>query len=125
MNNHTQTRPKIRLPDDYQSYPTPDLMSLKITIDTEIDRIKADIDRARREAKVTGKYASYDWYTRAEIAKRTLGRQSQKVQAEVSRRKGCKITSDDREFVEVARRRLDPALFRDLWREALEGNGRG
>lgn len=95
----------------------------------EIAQIKTQIGAAKAEAAATGNYADRDWFLRANHALRMKGREHQLLQTEHGKRRKA-VRRDfnarvERAFIDVARRRLDPELFSEMWSEAMSEGERG
>jgi hypothetical protein len=123
---------RIKLPDNYASLNDADLLDWKLKIEREIDHIRDRLAKAKRDAKITGIYANPGWFRSAENCRRILGRQSQQIQNEFSRRKRAKARAERRNraayqiFIEVARRRLTDEQYATIWAEvqAIQVNER-
>jgi hypothetical protein len=111
---------RVRLPSNYKDLTTQELLDWKLKIENEMDHIKSRLDQARSEAAVNGVYADPGWYRRAEASKRILGRQSQQIQLEIRRRKVAGAQSDERLFIDAAKRRLDEDVYEAIWDEVRE-----
>lgn len=115
---------RIKLPDNFASLDDVDLLDWKLKIEREIDHIRDRLAKVKREAKLTGIYADPGWFRSAEQCRRILGRQSQQIQNEFSRRKRAKGRAERHNrgahliFTEVARRRLTDELYAAIWDEA-------
>lgn len=113
-----------------------DLLTIKITIESEIMNITDQIDRATEKARKEGVYADRDWFRNAHIAKKKRGQTLFKINT-IARRKKDVLKKEnviktqemdirwERAFVGVARREL---LGRDFDRlctltdESISGN---
>lgn len=84
---------KVRLPDNYKELPTEALLDLKDQIETSNDKVKAKISAAKARA-VQGVYADPDWFSRINIVRHKLGRFSQKIQTELSKRKRTTVVNN-------------------------------
>jgi len=88
----------------------------------KIASIKYQIDTAKSKCAETGDYSDNDWFNRAKYALRMNGREQQIVQAELAKRRKAKRrqynNTVERNFMEVAKRRLDPDLFKEFVSEA-------
>jgi hypothetical protein len=92
----------------------------------EIARIKGQLEIARAQQKATGQYADPLWYAKASGALRFKQRDSQAIQSrlgELKEERRRRASREEAKFIEIARRRLDPALFEEIKREAEEHNG--
>lgn len=105
------------------------LLNEKLDVEEEIVQIRGQISTAVANQKKTGEYADPDWFARAHAALRCKGREAQEIQLELSdvgaaikarARSRAGVAWSDKAFIRVARRRLDPALFDELMREATE-----
>lgn len=116
-------RTPLKLPNDYQSMPTPELLVLKAQMEERGDDIKNQLARVREKSNRTGEYANGEWYARALSAARKYGRDIQHIQAELAKRKHERHVSGEsieNLFVTVARRRLDQTVFNTIMFEARE-----
>ncbi len=114
----------IRLPANYRSLETSDLIMWKDRIEGELDKVKARIDAAKAARISSGEFADPQWYARINAVRRILGRATQLVQTELSsRRKSRRATFSDM-FITIAKRRLDPAVFEEIAEEAREESER-
>ena len=90
-----------------------ELLQLKMEIDDEGFSIGEQIAKAQATKYETGIYTDADWYWSARRAKRHKVKQSQQIQAELSRRKGVKRMPDL--FMDVARELLPADDFDRLY----------
>lgn len=89
----------------------------------EIARIKGQLETARAQQKATGQYADPIWYAKANGALRFKQRESQAIQSrlgELKEERRQRASREEMKFIEIARRRLDPALFEEIKRESEE-----
>lgn len=89
-----------------------------------VGQIKNQIEQAKLDAKLNGNYSDPDWFQRANHAARMLGREHQMLLLELAKRKKSTRrqfnTRLERAFMDTARLRLDPDLFRSILDEAYE-----
>jgi len=101
-----------------------ELLARKHQLDAEITAIKMQLQHARRMTHdQAGAPADRRWRLRALQAMRIKGMESHAVQMELSRRKEHppeRPKSLALRFVEIARQRLDEAVFADILSEAQE-----
>lgn len=98
-----------------------ELISLKNQLDSELDDIKLQIKSAESRAAATGVYADRDWFYSAIAARKKKGRQVQRIQQELGKRKrerGESLRSPYEFFVDIARARIDDDLFEEMMTEA-------
>ena len=96
-------------------------------VTAEIAKIKAQIGEAKGIAAETGEYSETEWFHRANLALRLKGREHQALQLEFGRRRKedrrAFNATVEREFINVARTRLDYATFRAIMDEAVAHAG--
>lgn len=101
---------------------TEQLLDMKMEIDSALDDIKNQLDRAKANAQ-QGIMAEPDWFARINGAKRILGRKSQRIQMELSKRKE-QARRDHKSyqaaFIAVAKRILSADLYTRIETEARE-----
>lgn len=89
----------------------------------EIAEIKAQIGEAKSIAAKTGEYSDPQWFRRANYALRLKGIEHQSLLLEYGKKrkeeKAARNVTLEREFINVAKTRLDPTSFRLLMDEAL------
>jgi len=83
-----------------------ELLQLKLQLEGELATIRKQLERARVEARASGKYASASWWAKANQALRRKGRQCQLVQMELHRLRQARIKSVEGHFLDVARERM-------------------
>lgn len=114
--------PALRLEVQGRTYAQ--LQELRLELESDIQSIRRQIERAQAEARATGKYASDHWWLKVHQALRIKGHQCQEIQQEMGRitkaRKAARSREVELRFVEAARRRLPPEVFRSLMEEALK-----
>ena len=114
----------VKLPLNYKTASTPDLLRLKIVMEGK----KADIDhhidinnlRSPRPAKGFG---SDEWFARADLARKKYGCDIQRIQLVLIERNipdGKPGSALAKAFIEAARRRLDKVVFDSIMSEAKE-----
>lgn len=96
-----------------------ELLQLKLQLEGELATIRKQLDRARVEARASGKYANPAWWAKANQALRRKGRQCQQVQMELHRLRIARIKSVEGHFLDVARARADSANFK-VWLETAK-----
>lgn len=118
------------LPPNWVELPDEVLLKLKLKIEHDLDRVKTQIDAAKAGVKANGEYSDPNWFARAMAANRGLGRESQAIQTELSRRKkvhkgNCKAEalSFERMFMRVAKQRLQPEVYDSIIEEVHEEVG--
>lgn len=112
----------LKLPDNYASLSDADLLELKLAMEIRIDEIVEQLARTKSESTDAG-YMKTTWYLRAKRARVIYGRDIQRIQLELSRRKNRRRSEGPflgERFITVARRRLDPEFFSELLAEAKE-----
>jgi hypothetical protein len=120
----------VQLPKNYKELSDEVLIDFKNRIERDLDRVKAQLDSAKSTA-ISGTYADPNWWSRANISKRYLGRMSQMIQAEFSLRKRLKKESNisisktkrltfERIFMHIAKRRLKEEVYDTILKEAEE-----
>jgi hypothetical protein len=90
-------------------------------VNTDIARIKSQLETARAKKIATGEYSDPLWYAKASGALRFKQRESQTLQAklgELKKQRRDQAFRVEARFVEIARRRLDPVLFQEIKDEA-------
>lgn len=122
-------KPRIHLSDiDLRLKSIEELEALRDELEEAIAGIKLQLANAKAKVATSGEYSDPGWYNAAQFALRMKGRDHQRLLREIGlRNKTKRITisnSDQQRFIDVARRRLDPELFADLWREAREEDSR-
>jgi hypothetical protein len=109
---------------DLEAMTRDDLLQLKSQIDDRRAGIDSQIADAKTKVHTEGQYADPDWYGRANHAAKRMGRQSQKIQIELARKKGLQKERNKSEvpisqyFLDVAREELDPEDLREMMQEA-------
>ncbi len=113
-------RERVTLPVNIEQLDSVELVRRKDEIDGEVDKIKNQLDEAKAR-KAAGEAVDRMWFAKATAARRILGRMSQRLQAELSRRRGVRREGQrtfESMFVVVAKRRLDACVFAEMVEEA-------
>jgi len=109
-----------------------DMIAAGLTLDQQNDllmeklaRLKMQLEGAKAHAAATGDFSDRDWYNRANFAYRMLAKEHQQCLREIGERNRARRRATGEEFeqkfLEVARRRLHPDVFRDIFDEAKAG----
>lgn len=104
------------------------------TLLREMAEIDAQLDAAVSRRITTGDYADAEWFARAKAARRFKGQEHQRIMAERRKvnaaRKAENIANQKRDdarlFVTVAKRRLSPEAYTEIWAEVkaiMEADG--
>ncbi|OPY16253.1 MAG: hypothetical protein A4E69_00273 [Syntrophus sp. PtaB.Bin138] len=112
----------LKLPDNYASLSDADLLELRLAMEIRIDEITEQFARTKADS-TDERYMKTTWYLRAKRARVIYGRDIQRIQLELSRRKGKRRAASPflgERFIDVARRRLDQEFFSELLAEAKE-----
>ncbi len=101
-----------------------DLLTLKTLVDTDITRIKAQIDEAKGKAAEMGVYSDGAWFRKATSAVRIKWLLSQRIQTELGKRrkerKAHNRQENDRRTVGLLLRAIDEALPEEWRRKVLD-----
>ena len=107
---------------NFENMTTAELERLLRETTERLASIKTQLDFAKSDAAAAGDYSDRDWLNRARHAVRMSGLEHQLLMQELGkRRKAERRARNDalqNRFMEVARRRLDKGLFRELVAEA-------
>ena len=107
---------------NFENMTTAELERLLGETTEKLASIKTQLDFAKSDAAAAGDFSDRDWFNRARHAVRMSGREHQLLMQELGkRRKAERRARNDalqHRFMEVARRRLDQGLFRELVAEA-------
>lgn len=98
----------------------PELLALKVELETDLDNIKYQLETAEAETAASGIYADSNWYHAAKLAQRRKGRQVQQIQLELKNRRENrpKVRGIPDAFMDIAREMLMPELFNEIFDEA-------
>lgn len=109
---------------DLSKLPREQLDSALAALAEQMAGIKAQLDEAKGHAAVEGDYSDREWFNSARNALRIKGQLHQQVAQEIGRRnrleKAQRANAREVHFVRIARRRLDPDLFREIMDEAKD-----
>lgn len=101
------------------------LMQRKLAVDEEGRELKKRIAAASSAARVHGQYMDAGEFRKMERRLEEVRQESQALQTMLGeardREKRARAASDERLFVEAARRLLDPETFSRIWDEARTG----
>ena len=116
---------KIRINKEFLEVDLPnmskeELIDLKLKVDNEILYVKNQIEDAKAKLITDGEYSDPKWYSKINGARRFLGIASQKIQAEMAKRKQKNQKDFHCAFVDVAKRRLSPELFNEIVEETKD-----
>ena len=99
-----------------------ELEELRNALESDMARIRMQIEEAKTRVIERGEYSDGDWFRRANYALRQKGREHQNVLREIGRlnreRRASQATTFEKAFIDAAKRRLDKAVFADLAGEA-------
>jgi hypothetical protein len=97
-----------------------DVLDLKVQLEEEIDAIKSQLDQYRIDYK-KGISGDYEWFKSARDAAKIKGKQAQRLQLEIGRRKRAQKQKDllrtERLFVDICRERMSKEEFHGILEE--------
>jgi predicted kinase len=93
-----------------------------VEVAKEIAQIRLHINEAKAKVILDGEYSDPHWYAKANYALRMKGIEHQSILTELAkRRRENRVNSREmwtEQFVTIAKRKLDPVVFRDILVEA-------
>lgn len=95
-----------------------ELLEQKLQLELEISKIRTQLDRARDEARHTGKYADGRWWLKTHQALRIKGKQCQQIQAVLHALRQDSLRNLESRFVTLAKQELPEEVFRKLLEKA-------
>lgn len=118
----------MRIDHDDVNHETDDMtysevIDLKGEIEESIADIGRQLENARRRYQKTGNYADPEWYRKAHAAKTIKGRQCQRLQGVLSKKKREHMDTLMQVFMDVAREQLPDERFSELLRRAKKLSG--
>lgn len=108
----------VRFYVDLRGLSRKELLEKKLTLEAEITAIREKLERARVKSKTQGVFADTAWWLRTHQALRIKGRQSQQIQAALSKLREEDRTELQSRFMDVARAKLPADLFHSLLEQA-------
>lgn len=91
---------------------------MKVEVEADIDRMRGQIEDARRKAGREGIFADPVWFRNVNTALRIKGRQAQQIQAQLSALRSARGLLLPQTFMSVAREKLPPEQFQAVYDEA-------
>jgi len=102
------------MPDDLVAKSAEELLQIKLTLESDIDSIRAQIDAAQAKARETGEFADSDWWGRAKWALKSKGRQCQQIQLLLRQKNKAAQGSLENCFMTTARELLPAEQFQAI-----------